>query len=512
MKAGSISFHLAAFLLPLGIRLFPELFANPYPIGFDTVAYYVPVITSRIALMANPLDYLGGSILLYLHLTYAYLLLGSTLFVMKVAPALLLGILGWSAYLLGRKLLAWGRSWALVFALLSSLYFVTLRLSWDLHRNVLGLSFVLLTLACMKLDRADVRYGAVAIFASLAVMTHEASAVLVVIVSVVQLVNGRLRRSREFVPFLPAWLLIALQFFSGRNWASQIQTPSPVPDLAYAIAYNFGFVLFSFSLILPLAVCGLKLGLDRRLAAWALVASFFGLVPSFGLPTGAEYRWVLILTIPLMVLFVQGIQVLHSLKLISARRIGRVAIALSLVAIIVVSSGYLGLHDLARSYLRSGSQYLPLMPASMLESTVPVGDIPSIIEIAKWAHARLPTTAILVLPFQIYGWYIATISEQEAIELRPVNTAKNLDEIIPNIKPKTGPEMFYARAVDIYRPRSIPVLVGMALQLGAAGRDVYVVWWAARSSIEEQGRLPASFSVEFVSGKFAVFLLTRQTP
>ncbi len=429
---------------------------------------------------------------------------------MKVAPPLLLGTLGWSAYLVGRKLLVWGRSWALVFALLSSLYFVTLRLSWDLHRNVLGLSFVLLTLASMELDRADVRYGAVAIFASLAVMTHEASAVLVVIVSVVHLIKRRLRGPRELGPFLPAWLLIALQFFSGRNWASQIQTASTVPDLVSAFAFNLGFVLFSFGFILPLAVCGLKLGLDWRLAAWSIVASFFGLVPSFGLPTGAEYRWVLILTIPLMVLFVQGMQVLHSLKPISARRIGRLAIALSLVAIVVVSSGYLGLHDLSRSYLRFGSQYLPLMPASMLESTVPVGDIPSVIEIVKWAHARLPTTAILVLPFQIYGWYIATVSEHEALELRPVNRTKNLDEIISSIKPKTGPDAFYARAVDIYRPQSLPVLVGIALQLGALGRDVYVAWWVSASSTGELGRLPASFSVEFVSGKFAVFLLIRQ--
>src|SRR2546427_10976779 len=37
-------FPLAAFLIPLVIRTIPEIIAGPYPIGYDTIASYVPLM------------------------------------------------------------------------------------------------------------------------------------------------------------------------------------------------------------------------------------------------------------------------------------------------------------------------------------------------------------------------------------------------------------------------------------------------------------------------------------
>jgi hypothetical protein len=35
-------FALAAFLIPLFIRSIPEILVGPYPIGWDSIAFYVP--------------------------------------------------------------------------------------------------------------------------------------------------------------------------------------------------------------------------------------------------------------------------------------------------------------------------------------------------------------------------------------------------------------------------------------------------------------------------------------
>lgn len=43
-------YGLAAFLLPLGVRMVPELLVGPYPVGWDTIAFYVP----------NTLDWAAG--------------------------------------------------------------------------------------------------------------------------------------------------------------------------------------------------------------------------------------------------------------------------------------------------------------------------------------------------------------------------------------------------------------------------------------------------------------------
>ncbi len=38
----AIRFGLAAFLIPLAIRSIPEIIVGPYPVGWDTIAFYVP--------------------------------------------------------------------------------------------------------------------------------------------------------------------------------------------------------------------------------------------------------------------------------------------------------------------------------------------------------------------------------------------------------------------------------------------------------------------------------------
>ncbi len=43
-------FALAAFLIPAGIRAVPEILVGPYPVGWDTIAFYVP----------NTLDWAAG--------------------------------------------------------------------------------------------------------------------------------------------------------------------------------------------------------------------------------------------------------------------------------------------------------------------------------------------------------------------------------------------------------------------------------------------------------------------
>src|SRR5713101_5226309 len=75
-------FALAAFLIPLGIRAVPELIAGPYPIGYDTITSYVPImhywITGNLAPF-NPA--IGGWLL--------FALLGLTYQVTRLDPLLI---------------------------------------------------------------------------------------------------------------------------------------------------------------------------------------------------------------------------------------------------------------------------------------------------------------------------------------------------------------------------------------------------------------------------------------
>ncbi len=50
-----LRFALAAFLIPLGIRSIPEILVGPYPVGWDTITFYVP----------NTLDWAAGKVYVF---------------------------------------------------------------------------------------------------------------------------------------------------------------------------------------------------------------------------------------------------------------------------------------------------------------------------------------------------------------------------------------------------------------------------------------------------------------
>src|SRR5260370_30352180 len=67
-------FWVAAFLVPLGIRAIPEILVGPYPVGWDTIAFYVPNTLDWAAGKIGWVALLGTAPLLYMISVPAYLL------------------------------------------------------------------------------------------------------------------------------------------------------------------------------------------------------------------------------------------------------------------------------------------------------------------------------------------------------------------------------------------------------------------------------------------------------
>jgi len=62
----SYRFALAAFLVPLFIRSIPEILVGPYPIGWDTIAFYVPNTLDWAAGKGGFTEILGTAPLMYM--------------------------------------------------------------------------------------------------------------------------------------------------------------------------------------------------------------------------------------------------------------------------------------------------------------------------------------------------------------------------------------------------------------------------------------------------------------
>ena len=131
-----------AFFVPFLVRALPEVLMGEYLVGFDTISYYVPVALRWAHGGARFWEVVASAPLLY-GLLVQLLISGVPLVVLlKVLPPVLHGFLGLSIYGYARLGFEWSLKKSLAASLLAVLYFVALRISWDMLRSELGLIFL----------------------------------------------------------------------------------------------------------------------------------------------------------------------------------------------------------------------------------------------------------------------------------------------------------------------------------------------------------------------------------
>lgn len=175
-------YFLLSFLVPLLVRAVPEIVSYPWPIGFDTVRYYAPVVgASQIYGFAGVLSLFGGGSAAFLSVLLAFFgavfQVDGFLFLKFFAPVLH-GFLGFALFYFSSSYLGWSDRKSLVCAVLCTSYFAVLRITWELFRNTLGLVF--LFLAVSQTRSLGERRGSLffVFFSLLCLLTHELVAVL----------------------------------------------------------------------------------------------------------------------------------------------------------------------------------------------------------------------------------------------------------------------------------------------------------------------------------------------
>src|SRR5260370_22609015 len=137
--------ELAAFLVPLSIRIMPEILSGPYRVGWDIVAYYIPNAIDIASGRMNVWGMITSPPVMYAIVVPVYWLnRANPALIFKVLGPILYGLLGWSIFWFCQRRLHWSGRKALYAVLFVSAYFVTLRISWDAYQAELGLTFFLL--------------------------------------------------------------------------------------------------------------------------------------------------------------------------------------------------------------------------------------------------------------------------------------------------------------------------------------------------------------------------------
>src|SRR5437899_4915809 len=187
----SYRFALAAFLRPLFIRSIPEILVGPYPIGWDTIAFYVPNTLDWATGKAGFTEILGTAPLMYMISVPVYWISRvNPVWIFKIMGPILYGSMIWALFRFLKIGLKWPEKQALGGALLTSLYFVTLRISWDLYRNMLGLTFILLSIPLLEDWKTPRKAALLSILTVLAVTADQITGVIALVLVGARALNG----------------------------------------------------------------------------------------------------------------------------------------------------------------------------------------------------------------------------------------------------------------------------------------------------------------------------------
>jgi len=477
-----------AFLVPFAIRLIPEILVGPYIMGFDTMGFYVP---NTLAWLNEGIDLWG--LLAVAPLFYTILMAiaaaGVPLIVaLKVIPPLLLGVLGSSIYLYAHKGLGWSFIKSLAPALLGTIYFVALRVSWDMLRSELGLIFLFIVLTILaQIKNKSWRHYFLLTFAMFAVaLSHQLAATIMLWIIFLKIVYTLYQKDVYKSLYLVVSSLPAATFFFFINFLSytpallveyQNTTGSPLANwLGFSsyfamLASEAGFFFYCFLPLIPLLLLSIKRFGTLQLRSWLLLIFILLLIPfSFVSP----FRWLLLLIYPLSFYVTEALSKLSSHKPKHIRfSMQRIAVLYLILSTGILSFGFIFFPP-ETPFAYFNPEYLNYyqyqIPSSMQQNTISIKDFQATENALQWFKENENSTAIILTHVVFYSWALQTL---------------NADQI---------------RNYGFDDPLKS---AGLARQEGHT--QIFLIWWISGKGWYAQSTLPSAFQEVYHDGNIAIY-------
>jgi len=469
------------FTIPLVARVIPEILMGPYIVGFDPVCYYIPIVTTWLKEGINFWEFMAVAPLFYTILMgMASLGIPLTLS-LKILPPLLHGLLALAIYLYASRALSWSYRKSLLVTLLATLYFVALRISWDMLRNELGLVLLFATLILLQKDGKRWKHHALlSISMILVVLAHQLVAVIMFAVTAVTIVRMLLTKRHVearslVVTSVPATLLFLSIVYANYMISPRFAVVSNFPRMeskGWFTLFGFasypdmvintlGFLLYCCLPLLPFTLMGARRLNNLQIKSWflwSLVAICSPIIsPNAFIPGG--YRWTLMLVFPMSFYAVEAL-----MRFKSNTRQLFVAFAL----LVLTTNFVIAPYNRAFPYYTLFPYYVP---SSMLQNTVPLSDCEDTVNVLQWLKSNMHDGMCLLTHDAFHGWALLIL---------------NMDQIIP---------------YGYDNPEEVAL---EALQDGY--NRVYLIWWTDGNGWHGQPTVPSSFKEVYKSGRIAVFI------
>lgn len=185
--------YLIVFSVAIVLRLVPEILAFPYPIGYDVINYYLPVIKD----FEHYWPTISNQFPFYVSLLYAIseVFQAEPQLIISSSIVLVFGLFSLAIFSIGRNLLRLDNLQSIFLSIFVIFQFGVLRTSWDLHKDMFALALTFISLLFIsKIPKLS--KNLIAVTAALNIVTVLADRMIGLLLSVTLIVSSILRRDK----------------------------------------------------------------------------------------------------------------------------------------------------------------------------------------------------------------------------------------------------------------------------------------------------------------------------
>lgn len=416
---------LLLFLTGCLVRLIPELTAYPYPIGYDVINYYIPVVTD----FASHWTEISSELPLYVSILHAIQIATgiNPYSTVVILATITFGGFSISIFLISRKLFKVDIGYAVFVTVFVIFQLAVLRTTWDLHRDVLALTITFFTIVLIhkvseRKKTIRLEWKMILLATILCVIIASTDRMIGFLFIMTLIIYSSITRTKTVILIT----VVVLTFFTievlSTNIASNliresVGQPANISSGSSTL-YNPTNLIVLFAvldgILVPTAIIGLRLLKNAILLKIPLLvtgfASFSWIVFPFRESLVAD-RWIILFGVFLSLFAAYGI-----FRLIKMLRIRKISYSRSMrptstSLFVILPSCILGTfiltgvlyeilpsslessilwHGIARNYIES------FVPSSMQFNSLPISDNHKMIDAISWINKNTQSNAIII--------------------------------------------------------------------------------------------------------------------
>jgi hypothetical protein len=413
---GHIQKRFILFIFSIGcvVRGIPEMVAHPYPIGYDVINYYIPVITNFQEHWPTVSEQYPLYVLI-LHFIQTATDLQPQILV-GMSGLILYGVFSVSLFIMSRRLFGLGEYYSLFLTLFIIFQLPVLRTSWDLHKDILSLALFMISISLILPLRPKLGWYSLigsTVTASVAVSLDKMIGALLVTSF---LIYGLVVRSK-YVGFMS---LIIVGLFATAIVSDYGSIGQPFNVSAeysednslnqHSKQYNPNNLLILFLVVNCPLIVPAAFGFiysDNRLLKISIAVSAIGSFSWLIFPNVqgiAADRWIFVLGIFLSIFAGYGIVRYAQTKThhIFRRSLLSIILGLSIISGLLYETMPYQMASFSESVPSHGLE--PFGPTTMQFNSIAVKDTGELLETINWMNGEVPENAIIIGEKHWRGW------------------------------------------------------------------------------------------------------------